>query len=78
MTSLGSMALLHLDDPWTVSLLIGLLLLLAFLIGRLPTLSPRSMPLPCRLHLWDVRQQQYVCRRCGFVPGQGPVETDQG
>ncbi len=78
MTSLSSMAQLQFGDPWTVSLLIGLLLILAFLIGRLPTPSPRSIQLPCRLHLWDVRQRRYVCRRCGLVPGQGPAGTDQG
>lgn len=77
MNLLLSLTRLNFEDPLTTWFLIGLLLALVALIESLP--APRSRPvrLPCRLHLWDVRHHRYVCRRCGVVPGQSRLETDQ-
>jgi len=63
-------------NPWAVSLLIGLLLLLLGLIA--PPSAPGRKPIqaPCRLHLWEVRQRRYICGRCGLVPGQHEPELD--
>lgn len=70
------MSLLSDMNPWTVPLLIGLLVLLVGLIATLPTPGPRPIHVPCRLHLWEVRQRRYVCGRCGLVPGQHETELD--
>lgn len=69
--------LVNLLDPAVNAILIALLLLLLVLIGSLPPPGRRPIQEPCRLHLWDVRQRRYVCRRCGFVPGQGSVEVNR-
>jgi len=77
MNLLLSLTRFNLQDPTTTWLLIGLLLVLLAVIGSLPTPRPRAVKLPCQLHLWDVRQRRYVCRRCGFTPGESHLEADQ-
>lgn len=77
MNLLLSLGHLNFHDPLTAGALIGLLLVLLALIGSLPAPRPSAVALPCRLHLWEVRQQRYVCRRCGLVPGQGRLAADQ-
>ncbi len=68
------MSLLSAMNPWTVPLLIGLLVLLLGLIASPPTPGSKRIRLPCRLHAWEVRQRRYVCGRCGLVPGEAELD----
>ena len=78
MSLLSALSEVNLGDPWTISALIGILVLLILLIESVSASRPTPIRLPCRLHRWDVRGHRYVCGRCGFIPSEGPAEADQG